>query len=67
MEEPVTLSSLAAMKPRWRVSIRALAKTAHRLGKLTQNQYRYLNQKMNATWGAYRETAMRESHKRNRA
>lgn len=55
MEEPVTLSSLAAMKPRWRVSIRALAKTAHRLGKLTQNQYRYLNQKMNATWGAYRE------------
>ena len=55
MEEPVTLSSLAAMKPRWRVSIRALAKRAYDLGKLTPNQHRYLHQKMNATWGAYRE------------
>ncbi len=25
------------------------------MGKLTRNQYRYLNQKMNASWGTFRE------------
>jgi Zn-dependent peptidase ImmA (M78 family) len=39
---PVTLSSLAALKPRWGVSIQALIYRAQELGIITDRQYRYL-------------------------
>jgi Zn-dependent peptidase ImmA (M78 family)/DNA-binding XRE family transcriptional regulator len=39
---PVTLTSLAALKPRWGVSIQALTYRAHDLGIITDRQYRYL-------------------------
>ena len=39
---PVTLSSLAALKPRWGVSIQALIYRSHELGIIADRQYRYL-------------------------
>jgi Zn-dependent peptidase ImmA (M78 family)/transcriptional regulator with XRE-family HTH domain len=39
---PVTLTSLAALKPRWGVSIQALVYRAHELGIIADRQYRYL-------------------------
>src|SRR5262249_50293847 len=39
---PVTLSSLAALKPKWKVSIQALVVRAKELGIITDRQYRYL-------------------------
>jgi Zn-dependent peptidase ImmA (M78 family)/DNA-binding XRE family transcriptional regulator len=39
---PVTITSLAALKPRWGVSIQALVYRAHELGIITDRQYRYL-------------------------
>lgn len=39
---PVTLTSLAALKPRWGVSIQALVYRCHALGLITERQYRYL-------------------------
>lgn len=43
---PVTLSSLAPLKNRWRVSLQALIRRAKDLGYVTANQYRYLNQQI---------------------
>jgi Zn-dependent peptidase ImmA (M78 family)/DNA-binding XRE family transcriptional regulator len=51
MQPPITLTSLAALKPRWGVSIAFLAKRADSLGLITPNQYRYLIQQMRANWG----------------
>ena len=51
MQQPITLSSLAALKPRWGVSIAFLAKRADSLGLITGNQYRYLIQQMRSRWG----------------
>lgn len=55
MQLPITLTSLAALKPRWGVSIAFLAKRADSLGLVTANQYRYLIQQMRANWGAKSE------------
>jgi Zn-dependent peptidase ImmA (M78 family)/DNA-binding XRE family transcriptional regulator len=52
MPQPVTLSSLAALKPRWGVSLAFLAKRAESLELLTRNQCRYLIQQMRSRWGA---------------
>jgi Zn-dependent peptidase ImmA (M78 family)/DNA-binding XRE family transcriptional regulator len=45
---PVTISSLAALKPRWGVSIQALAVRAKSLGLVTERQYRYLFEQISA-------------------
>lgn len=42
IETPVTLTSLGRLKPRWGVSIQALARRAWTLGIITERQYRYL-------------------------
>jgi len=55
MQQPVTLSSLAALKPRWGVSIAFLAKRAESLGLITGNQHRYLIQQMRSQWGGKTE------------
>jgi Zn-dependent peptidase ImmA (M78 family)/DNA-binding XRE family transcriptional regulator len=39
---PITLSSIAVLKTRWRVSIQALVKRAYDLHLVTERQYRYL-------------------------
>jgi Zn-dependent peptidase ImmA (M78 family)/DNA-binding XRE family transcriptional regulator len=39
---PITLSSLAVLKPRWRVSIQALIRRAYDLHLVVERQYRYL-------------------------
>ncbi len=39
---PVTLTSLAALKPKWGVAIAALVYRAHELGIIADRQYRYL-------------------------
>lgn len=38
----VTLPKLASLKPYWRVSMQAILKWAHELGRVTDNQARYL-------------------------
>lgn len=43
---PVTLTSLAELKPRWGVSIRALIKRASDLEIITERQARYLHQQI---------------------
>lgn len=43
---PVTLTSLAALKVRWRVSIQALIVRAHELGIITRRQYNYLYEQL---------------------
>ena len=43
---PVTLSQLAALKPKWGVSIQALTKRAYDLGIITYRQYTYLFQQI---------------------
>lgn len=55
MQTPVTLTSLAAMKPRWGVSIAFLAKRAESLNLITRNQHRYLIQRMHSSWGTKSE------------
>lgn len=45
---PVTLTSLAALKPRWKVSISALAMRARDLGVVSATQHRYLMKQMGA-------------------
>jgi Zn-dependent peptidase ImmA (M78 family) len=55
MQKPVTLSSLAALKTRWGVSISFLAKRAEALSLLTPNQYRYVIQQMRTAWGGRSE------------
>src|SRR5262249_30147459 len=48
IKPPVTLASLAALKPRWRVSIQALIVRAKDLGIITDRQYRYLFEQVSA-------------------
>lgn len=43
---PVTLNSLANLKPRWRVSIQMLVRRAKDLGIITARQYHYLFQQI---------------------
>ena len=45
---PITLSSLAILKPRWRVSIQALIRRAYDLQLVPQRQYRYLFEQLSA-------------------
>lgn len=42
ISSPVTLTSLATLKPRWGTSIQALIYRSHELGIITDRQYRYL-------------------------
>lgn len=46
MRSPVTLSNLAPLKPRWKVSLQMLVRRAFDLKLITNNQYRYLNQQI---------------------
>lgn len=46
MISPLTLSTLAPLKPRWGIAISALIVRAERLGIITQRQERYLFQQM---------------------
>jgi Zn-dependent peptidase ImmA (M78 family)/DNA-binding XRE family transcriptional regulator len=55
MQPPITLTSLAAMKAGWGVSIAFLTKRAQSLGLLTANQYRYLVQQARSRWGTKSE------------
>jgi Zn-dependent peptidase ImmA (M78 family)/DNA-binding XRE family transcriptional regulator len=55
MQSPITLTSLAALKPRWFASMAFLAKRAESLGLITSNQHRYLIQQIRSNWGARHE------------
>lgn len=46
MTEPITLSLLAQLKARWRVSIAALLQRAKELGLVTERQFKYLRMQM---------------------
>ncbi len=46
---PVTLTALAELKPRWKVSIQALARRAYDLGIITHRQYTYLFEQLSAS------------------
>jgi len=46
MRRPITLSNLAQLKPRWKVSLQMLIRRASDLKLATPNQYRYLNQQV---------------------
>jgi len=48
MTPPVTLMGLAALKPRWRVSIQALIKRARELEIISTRQYTYLHEQLRA-------------------
>jgi Zn-dependent peptidase ImmA (M78 family) len=43
---PVTLTTLARLKPRWKVSIQALAHRAYQLEIISPRQYKYLRQQV---------------------
>jgi Zn-dependent peptidase ImmA (M78 family)/DNA-binding XRE family transcriptional regulator len=45
---PVTLTSVARLKPRWGVSMQALINRARGLGIITERQFRYLFQQLSA-------------------
>lgn len=55
MKRPVTLTSLAALKPRWGVSIQALIRCAFELEISTENQYRYLSEQISTMGWRRRE------------
>jgi len=42
LRPPLTLTSIALLKPKWRVSIQALVRRAYDLSIVTERQYRYL-------------------------
>lgn len=48
INSPVTISSLAPLKPRWKVSIQALIYRAYSLGVITKRQYGYLFEQLSA-------------------
>jgi Zn-dependent peptidase ImmA (M78 family)/DNA-binding XRE family transcriptional regulator len=48
IQTPVSLSSLASLKSRWKVSIQALIRRAHDLQIITDRQYRYLFENLSA-------------------
>lgn len=52
---PVTLGTLAALKPRWRVSMQALAMRAKELGIITDRQAKYLFQQISKRGWRLRE------------
>lgn len=54
---PVTVTSLAAMKLRWGVSIQALICRSHELGIITERQYRYLFEQISVRGWRTREPA----------
>jgi Zn-dependent peptidase ImmA (M78 family) len=45
---PVTLSSIASLKPRWMVSIQAIVRRAKDLSIINDSQYSYLNAQVSA-------------------
>jgi Zn-dependent peptidase ImmA (M78 family)/DNA-binding XRE family transcriptional regulator len=55
IREPVTLTSLAKLKPIWGVSIAALIRRAYDLNLITQRQYHYLFQQLGALGWKVRE------------
>src|SRR6185437_2384753 len=60
---PVTLSSIAALKPRWRVSIQALIYRAKELDIITQRQYRYLFEQLSSVGWRTKEPVTIEPEK----
>jgi|SRR5713226_178914 len=52
---PVTLSSIAVLKPRWKVSVQALIRRAYELNIITERQYRYLFEQLSAKGWRKRE------------
>lgn len=48
MFQPVTLTGLTKLKPRWGVSIQALIRRAKEVGIITERQYRYLYEQLGA-------------------
>jgi Zn-dependent peptidase ImmA (M78 family)/DNA-binding XRE family transcriptional regulator len=48
LRPPVTLSSLATLKSRWRVSIQALIRRAKDVGVISERQYKYLFEQLSA-------------------
>jgi Zn-dependent peptidase ImmA (M78 family)/DNA-binding XRE family transcriptional regulator len=52
---PVTLSSLAPLKPRWKVAVQALVYRAHELAIITKRQYGYLFEQIAARGWRVRE------------
>jgi Zn-dependent peptidase ImmA (M78 family)/DNA-binding XRE family transcriptional regulator len=48
--KPVTLSSLAALKPRWGVSVKALIERAYQLKVITVDQRKYLHKQIHLQW-----------------
>jgi Zn-dependent peptidase ImmA (M78 family)/transcriptional regulator with XRE-family HTH domain len=45
---PVTLSSIAVLKPRWGVSVQALIRRAYELNIISERQYRYLFEQLSS-------------------
>src|SRR5437879_13466977 len=48
MLPPITFSSIASLKPKWRVSIAALIQRAHDLKLVSERQYIYLRKQITA-------------------
>lgn len=54
---PVTLSGIATLKPRWKVSIQALIRRAAELNIIAERQYRYLMEQISTKGWRTREPA----------
>lgn len=68
MRRPVTLSSLAELKPRWGVSIASLIRRARQLQLIEDHQYKYLNIKIrDLGWKEQEPGSERLPHERPRA
>ena len=52
---PVTLSSIAVLKPRWGVSVQALIRRAYELNIISQRQYRYFFEQLSSKGWRKRE------------
>jgi Zn-dependent peptidase ImmA (M78 family)/DNA-binding XRE family transcriptional regulator len=48
LKPPITLTSVARLKPKWGVSMQAIIRRAHDLDIITERQYRYLFQQLSA-------------------
>jgi len=55
MRRPITLSNLAPLKSRWKVSLQMLIRRSYDLEFITGNQYRYLNQQIRINHWTERE------------
>ena len=55
LPSPATLSALAELKPRWRVSIQAIIRRAFNTAMITDRQYRYLFEQLSAKGWRTRE------------